>query len=82
MFIEEKIQELGLLSAIPNQFTITNYSDRIITIEGKIELLSITPKLIAIIASGKPINIEGDNLLLKNLTKSSINIAGNIKNIK
>ena len=77
MFIDEKIEELGILSAIPNQFTITNYSNRIVVIEGKINLISVTMVKIALTVSNHPIEIEGENLTLKYLSKDCLTIIGN-----
>jgi len=77
MFIEEEIQKLGLLSTLPNQFTITNYSNRIIVIEGTIKLLSLTQSKITLTVSTHLLTIEGGNLTLKNLTNTSLTIIGN-----
>jgi len=82
MFIDEEIQKLGLLSSLPNQFTITNYSNRILKIEGDINLLSFTTVKILLEVSKHIISICGENLVLKDLTKSNITIVGEIEKIE
>ena len=82
MFIEEKIQELGILPALPNQFTITNYSNRALVLEGKINLISLTSTQIQLSLSSHNIKVMGADLILKNLTPTTLTIIGNIQSVE
>ncbi len=82
MFIEEKLRDLGIDTTLPNKFCITNYSNKVVIIEGKINLISFSSTLIKLNIGKLFLSIIGENLMIRDYSISSLVIMGKITEIK
>ena len=82
MFLDEIAKHFSLNGATKNTYTLSLVNDNLVLIQGKIKINIYTDTTITYSLNKKTFSIIGESLKIKNLTKDTLLILGNISTIQ
>ncbi len=81
-FFEEIACDYGLETGLGNNFNLVNMSNKMIYVEGHKGIVSISTETISFRIKKGVISIVGTKLFIKRITKTTLTICGEIKQIE